>query len=155
LPGTWAGSFTPGPDSGCVPVNIFGNGSVSEAAAAWIMTDSLSLSKIEQQVVQAYISGDTSDWFELPAGALGFAVGAEWREEKSSSTPPEEDAAGLTFGNILLPVVGRYDVKEVFTEVNVPLLKNAPFAELLSLDGALRFSDYSTTGDATTWKLGL
>src|SRR5690606_8299134 len=86
LPGTWAGSFTPGPDSGCVPVNIFGNGSVSEEAAAWIMTDSLARAKIEQQVVQAYVSGDTGDWFELPAGALGFAFGAEWREEKSEST---------------------------------------------------------------------
>lgn len=155
LPGTWAGSFTPGPDSGCVPVNIFGNGSVSEEAAAWIMTNSLSTAKIEQQVVQAYLSGDTSAWFELPAGAPGFAIGAEWREEKSSSIPPEEDAAGLTFGNILMPVEGRYDVAEVFAEVNIPLLEHAPFAEALSVDGAIRFSDYSTTGDATTWKLGL
>ena len=155
LPGTWAGSFTPGPDSGCVPINIFGNGSVSEEAAAWIMTGSLALEKIQQQVVQAYISGDTSDWFELPAGAPGFAIGAEWREEKSSSTPPEEDRRGLTFGNILEPVIGRYDVAEVFAEVNVPLLEQAPFAEILSVDGAVRFSDYSTTGDATTWKLGL
>lgn len=155
LPGTWAGSFTPGPDSGCVPVNIFGNGSVSEEAAAWIMTDSLARAKIEQQVVQAYVSGDTGDWFELPAGALGFAFGAEWREEKSESTPPIEDTLGLTFGNVLLPVKGRYDVAELFGEVNVPLLEQAPFAEHLSMDGAIRLSDYSTTGTATTWKIGM
>lgn len=154
-PGTWAGSFTPGPNSGCVPVNIFGHGSVSEEAAAWIMTDSLSRSKIKQHVVQAYVSGDTSDWFELPAGAPGFAFGAEWREETSDSHPPVEDMLGLTFGNILLPVTGRYDVKEVFAEASVPLLREKPFAEVLSVDGAIRFSDYSTTGDATTWKLGL
>ncbi len=155
LAGTWAGSFTPGPNSGCVPVNIFGDGSVSEEAAAWIMTDSLHRSKIKQHVVQAYVSGDTSDWFELPAGAPGFALGAEWREEKSESNPPIEDTLALTFGNNLLPVGGRYDVAEIFSEVSVPLLREQPFAELLSVDGAVRFSDYSTTGNATTWKMGL
>lgn len=154
-PGTWAGSFTPGPNSGCVPINLFGHGSVSEEAAAWIMTDSLSRSKIDQHVVQAYLSGDTGAWFELPAGAPGFALGVERREEASKSTPPLEDTLGLTFGNVLLPTHGRYDVSEVFAELNIPLIERRPFAERLSLDGAVRFSDYSTTGSATTWKTGL
>ena len=31
--GSWAGSFTPGPDSGCVPVNILGTNAVSPEAS--------------------------------------------------------------------------------------------------------------------------
>jgi outer membrane receptor protein involved in Fe transport len=155
LPGTWAGSFTPGPDSGCVPVNILGTNAVSREAADWIMTDSLAFSKIEQFVVTAFLTGDTGELFELPAGAIGWAAGVEYREEKSNSVPAAEDTAGLTFGNVILPTRGSYDVSEVFAEVNVPLLRGQPFAEKLSVDGAIRYSDYSTTGGATTWKAGL
>jgi iron complex outermembrane receptor protein len=155
LPGTWAGSFTPGPNSGCVPVNILGTNAVSREAAAWIMTDSLATSKLKQFVATAFLTGDTSGLFELPAGAIGWAAGIEYREEKSESTPSAEDQAGLTFGNVILPSRGRYDVSEIFAEINVPLLDDQPFADKLGIDGAIRYSDYSTTGEATTWKAGL
>lgn len=154
-PGTWAGSFTPGPNSGCVPVNVVGANAVSAEAAAWIMTDSLSRSKLTQNVFQAFVSGDTDAWFNLPAGSIGYAAGFEWREEESRSNPPLEDQLGLTFGNILSPEGGDYDVSEFFAEVDVPLLLGKPGAEVLSVDAAVRFSDYSTVGDATTWKTGL
>ncbi|MEO1246818.1 MAG: TonB-dependent receptor [Pseudomonadota bacterium] len=154
LPGTWAGSFTPGANSGCVPLNILGTNAVSPEAAAWIMGDSLSRSKLTQHVFQAYLSGDSSNWFELPAGPIGYAGGFEWREEESRSNPPIEDQLGLTFGNVLSPERGDYDVSEVFAEIDVPLLLGAPGAEILSVDAAVRYSDYSTIGDATTWKIG-
>lgn len=154
LPGTWAGSFTPGPGSGCVPVNILGEGAVSAEAAAWINANSLAESKLTQHVLQAYVSGDSGNWFELPAGPIGYAAGLEWREEESRSTPPIEDQLGLTFGNVLNPERGRYDVREVFAEIDVPLLQGAPAAEVLSVDAAVRLSDYSTIGNATTWKVG-
>ncbi len=155
IAGTWAGSFTPGPNSGCVPLNLFGEGSPSQEAIDWIMLESFSTSKITQEVVQAFVSGSTADWFELPAGPLGFALGAEWRKEESESMPPLEDQLGQTFGNILLPSRGDYDVAEAFAEISVPLLSNRPFAEILSVDGAVRLSDYSTIGSATTWKAGV
>lgn len=154
LPGTWAGSFTPGPNSGCQPLNLFGNGAPSQDAINWIMTDSVSTAKISQQVFQAFIAGDTDDWFSLPAGAPGFALGVEWRKEESKSNPALEDQLGLTFGNVLQPEQGDYDVREVFAEIDLPLLSNLPFAHRLSLDAAYRLSDYSTIGNATTWKVG-
>ena len=154
LPGTWAGSFTPGPGSGCVPVNILGEGAVSAEAAAWINANSLAESKLTQHVLQAYVSGDSGNWFELSAGPIGYAAGLEWREEQSRSIPPIEDQLGLTFGNTLSPERGEYDVREVFAEIDVPLLLGAPAAEVLSVDAAVRLSDYSTIGNATTWKVG-
>ena len=152
---TNARTFTPGPASGCVPINLFGENAISTAGAAWIMTDSVNRSTIAQHVAQAYLSGTSEGVFTLPAGPIGFAVGAEWRKETSKSTPAIENQLGLVFGNVLLPERGEYSVREAFTEVNVPLLRDLPLVERLTIDGAFRYSDYSTTGDATTWKTGV
>lgn len=49
---------------------------------------------------------------------------------------------------------GDYDVKEAYAEVAVPLVKDTPFFQELSLNGAVRMTDYSTSGSVTTWKVG-
>jgi outer membrane receptor protein involved in Fe transport len=149
-----ARSFTPGPASGCVPISLFGYGAISAAGADWIMMETVGRSQIEQHVVQAYMAGDSTEVFELPAGPIGFALGAEWREESSVGRPPIENQLGLVSG-LLLPSRGRYDVAEAFTEISIPLLRDRPFADALSIDGAFRISDYSTSGTAITWKAGL
>jgi outer membrane receptor protein involved in Fe transport len=154
LPGTWAGSFQPGPDSGCLPVNLLSEGGISPAAADWINSTTTWRSKIEQQVFSAYLTGSTQRWFSLPAGAVQFAVGYEWRDEKSSSRPDDIDQAGLTYLNQVEDNVGDFDVSEFFAEIDVPLLSGVRGAELLSVDAAVRFSDYSTIGNATSWKVG-
>ncbi len=153
-PGTWAGSFIPG-SGDCVPINIFGEGAPSRAALSWIMTDSLSKANMQQQVLQAYVRGDTSNWFTLPAGAVGFVVGAEWRDEEVSANPADENRLGYTFANKYDGERGQQDVTEAFVEVDIPLLAEQPLAKFLALDVAVRHSDYSTTGSATTWKTGL
>ena len=150
-----AETFTPGANGGCVPINLFGYNAISAAGSDWVMTETIGRSKIAQRVAQAYIAGDTTDYFSMPAGPLGFALGAEWRKESSRGIPPIENQLGLVFGNVLQPDRGSYDVTEAFTEVSVPLLRDQPFADVLSIDGAFRISDYSTTGSATTWKAGL
>jgi len=155
LPGTWAGSFTPGAGSGCQPLNIMGLGVASRQAIDWLMATSRSTATIKQHVGQMFISGDTTPWFSLPAGAVGFAAGAEWRKEESASKPAAEDRAGLTFGNIIEPVRGDFDVTEAFVEIDVPLLAGIRGIESLNFDAAGRVSDYSTIGSASTWKLGL
>ena len=48
---------------------------------------------------------------------------------------------------------GGFNVKEAFAELNAPLLKDIRFARLLSVGAAIRFSDYSTVGHTTTWKV--
>src|SRR5690606_27260447 len=49
---------------------------------------------------------------------------------------------------------GDVNVTEGYLETNVPLLANQPFADLLEVNGAVRLTDYSTSGQVTTWKLG-
>ena len=147
------GSFTPGPDSGCVPINIFGDGAPSQAAIDWIMTDSLRTDENTQQVFTGYLQGRTPG-FELPGGPIAYVVGAEWRRETSETIPALEDQQGLTFNNIIAPSSGSYEVSEGFAEVELPILKDAPFAEELTLNAAYRYSDYDAFGETDTWNYG-
>jgi outer membrane receptor protein involved in Fe transport len=143
-------SFNP---SECVPINLFGEGSPSAAALKFITADTVDTSSITQQVVSGSVAGDTGAFFNLPGGPVGFALGAEYRKEKSSFVPDELAAQGLTFTNSLSQDAGSFDVKEVFGEIRLPLLKDVPFAQRLEFGGAVRFSDYSSIGNTTTWKL--
>ncbi|WP_374472592.1 TonB-dependent receptor plug domain-containing protein [Phenylobacterium sp.] len=153
-------TFTPGPNSGCVPLNIFGEGAASQAAIDWVNGSGTQRSKIEQHVVNAFVSGDTGDFFELPAGPISFVLGAEYRKESSDFRPSELEVlgegleypiSGLGRG---VRTKGDFDVKEAFTEVSVPLLRDLPFAQELTARGAYRYSDYSTSGGTSTWNVG-
>ena len=53
------------------------------------------------------------------------------------------------------PTRGSYDVKEAYAELNAPVLADMPFVDLLEFNGAVRISDYSTSGSTTTFKGGV
>lgn len=143
-------TFTPGDGSGCVPLNLFGEGVADPAALDWITADGRARSRMRHHVVSASLNGEL---FELPGGAIGWAAGAEYRKEHSRSTPDEWIQQGLLTGYpTVAPERGSFNVKEAFAEVNLPLLRDAPLAHRLSVGGAVRFADYSTIGAATTWK---
>src|SRR3546814_8588739 len=91
---------------------------------------------------------------DLPGGSINFVLGGEWRRESSRSTPPPEDTLGQTFGNVIFPTRGNFNVKEAFGELSVPIFSNRPFLEELTLNGAARISDYSTVGTTFTWNVG-
>lgn len=149
-------SLDPESDSympGCVPYNIFGYNVRSQEAANWVNTDSVSHTKVTQSVVSGSMSGDFGDTLKLPGGSIGFAFGAEYRRETSDSVPAQEIQDGLTWVGPITPSEGSFDVKELFTEVNVPILANERFAHVLSLGAAFRASDYSTVGKTNSWKL--
>lgn len=143
-------TFSPGQ---CVPLNLFGEGVASQAALDWIKTDTTDHARIQQHVASAFLSGDLGGLFTMPGGGnVGFSLGAEYRKEKSSFTADPLAAQGLTFTNSLSNDGGEYDVKEVFGELRVPLLTNT-FVHSLEVGGAVRFSDYSSIGSTTTWKV--
>jgi iron complex outermembrane recepter protein len=150
-----ASTFTPGANSICRPLNFFGENVASQAALDFVLADNTNRSKVTQNVVGGYLSGDFDSVFKMPGGgSLGFAVGAEYRREASSNTPDLLVQNGsLRDFAATLPSNGKFDVKEVFAELNAPLLSDLPFAHLLSASAAIRYSDYSTIGRATTWKV--
>lgn len=144
-------TFSPGD---CVPLNIFGEGVASQAAMDWIKTDTTDRSKLTQHVVSGALTGNTEGIFRLPGGPIGFAVGGEYRKEQSSFVADPLAQQGLTFTNVLGNTKGQFDVWEAFGEVNLPIISDKPFFERLELDGAFRYSDYSTIGTTTAWKIG-
>ncbi len=119
------------------------------------MTTTEAHSELTQQDVLAYVTGDSERWFTAPGGPIGFAFGVEYRDERSSNTPSKLDRGGYTYFNVIEPTHGDFHVNEAFVEVDVPLVTELPGVKALSVDGAYRVSNYSTTGDADTWKLGM
>lgn len=138
--------------TGCVPLNLFGEGAPSAAAINYVSAQSFLNRQQQQDVAGANISGDP---FEIWAGPVSLATGIEYRREKiEQQTDPASLARLLTLSNAL-PVNGQYDVTDIYLEGVIPLLKEVPFAEKLELNAGVRWSDYSTVGNVTTWKAGL
>ena len=137
---------------GCVPVNIWGEGNISQEAVDYINVGATNTTEYEQHYYGATIAGSL---FELPAGDLGVAFGAEYRQEDSEFTPDEFLASGDVLGfNVQEATKGSYDVTEFFGEVNVPILADVFLANYLGVTGAYRYSDYSTIDDTNTYALG-
>ncbi len=145
------------PTNGCVPINRLGTGVASAAAINYVMyggQQPTRLQRLTEKVAAASIR--TNSLFRLPAGPVGFAFGAEYREEAVSGfvDPLFQPvvANGVTSGTWIygnyLATTGKYNVKEAFAELLVPLFKGADF------NGAVRVTDYSTSGTVVTWKAG-
>ncbi|WP_350433049.1 TonB-dependent receptor [Shewanella sp. H8] len=100
----------------------------------------------ELNVVSAGLNGEL---FDVSAGAVAFAIGAEYRYESGYYNPDEITIAGDSTAAQQDATSGNYDVFSVFEEVSVP------FTEKLTGEFALRYDDYSTFGKASTWKVGL
>jgi outer membrane receptor protein involved in Fe transport len=52
------------------------------------------------------------------------------------------------------PQVGE-SVEEAAYELDAPIVANVPFAQNVSVNGAVRYANYSVSGSAWTWKAGL
>lgn len=139
---------------GCVPINIFGYGTASPEASAYVQAVVPKSEEItqSQHVLSAVISGSP---FALPAGDVGVAFGAEYRKEKSIDDLDILTNTGGNSGNEIPDTYGKFDVWEVYGEVNVPILRDTPFFNNLAVGGAVRYSDYSQpqVGGVVSWSV--
>jgi outer membrane receptor protein involved in Fe transport len=143
------------PTGGCVPVNLFGPGSISPQALAFIRQPLQQSRERDQMVAAIAVTGETTDFFTLPAGPVGFALGYEYREETGEVEFDSAIQRGQTFNQGGRPNFGGgFDVSELFGEVNVPLLRDLPFVQQLNLEAAYRRSEYSTAGEVSAYKYG-
>lgn len=140
------------PGNGCAPYNIFGTGVVSQAARNYVSGTSLGRTRITQNVFAGTLRGEP---FNTWAGPVSIATGVEHRREAVSGKSDELSLTRSYFAGNFIPTFGSYHVTEGFFEAVVPLAADAPFAKTLDLNGAVRATDYSTSGFVTTWKLGL
>ena len=141
-------------DPACVPLNRLGLGVADPAAIDYVLGDPFRDQVVEQRVYGANLSFTP---FATWAGDVSVAVGAEYRKESITGFVPAEFQPVITptgttnlwsVGNYL-PSEGSFDVKEAYLEAVVPLGFGAEF------NGAVRATDYSTSGYVTTWRAGL
>jgi outer membrane receptor protein involved in Fe transport len=148
-----------GSDPNCVPYNIFALDKVTPEALAYLQTPGLQKGSTQQAVQGATLTAsDLSDYgWRLPwaKSGVGVSFGVERRVEKLDL---ETDTAFSTFdlagqGGPTIGLAGQFTVKEVFVEARVPIIEGKEWADLLSVNGSYRYSDYST--DKTTDSYGI
>jgi iron complex outermembrane recepter protein len=127
--------------NGCVPWDLVGT--ASREAINWANAQSTTDQEVKQTLAGINFATDV---YDLPAGPIGIAAGAEYRKEESAFFQDALGASGVLFFNAIGTRAGEYNVKEAFGEVAIPILKDVPFAKDLSVELAGRVSDYSSIG---------
>lgn len=128
-------------------------GNFSEAEKSFLFGRSHGKTTYEQKMVEGTIAGDL---FTLPAGKVGAAVGFALRKDEIDDTPDYNERNGNLWGSSAAGrTAGSDTVKEVFGEVEVPLLKGLPLVEALDFSGSARYTDYDSYGSDETYKVGL
>ncbi len=134
----------------CVPLNLFGGaGSITEEQLAYVMSRPLiKRGTNEQRLAEFVLSG--------PGGRIGrdvrWVLGADYRREAGSVA---QDPEFNPFEILDFERRGAYDVRELFAEVQLPLLHDRPWARDMALNIGLRWSDFSSFDENTSWQAGL
>jgi iron complex outermembrane receptor protein len=142
---------SPIPLSQCVPFDILGGPTASTAAALAYVNETGQGSY--GSTIDSATANIAGDLFDLPAGSLGFAAGLENRSVRGYDRPGQMEQSGYSTDLGANTTIGHYNIKEEYVEVNVPVLKNVPFAKSLSFDLATRHSDYSNFGTSNNSKV--
>jgi outer membrane receptor protein involved in Fe transport len=141
------------PGNGCAPVNILGKASGSEAAYAYIFGTATSQTISKLKEASFSLQGEpTATW----AGPVSVGTGMDFRkEELETSVDPLSQTGGWSARTPVALPHSSYTVKEIYVETIVPLAKNQWLAKSLDFNGAVRRTDYTTSGAVTTWKGGI
>jgi len=162
----------PGAFPGCVPLDLFGPDAPSEAAIDYIEGTTSWTARNSLDDFGANIAGTL---FENWAGPVKIAVGAEYRLQSLNLATSAPDltfnaqnlrvggptGAQVAPGNLkwfketVSAAKGATSVEEGDIEFHLPLLRDQPLMNHIAFNGAYRFTDYSTSGQTNSWKLGL
>ena len=150
-----------GTDANCVPYDIFGTGTVSAAALAYLQTPGFSRGNTQETVINGSVTGQLGEYgLQSPWANHGVAIniGGEYRKEKLEFATDQAfstgDLAGQ--GGPTIGLNGQFHVKEFFTEVQVPLAEDRPFFQQLEVRGGYRYSKYQVASNSfstNTWKV--
>lgn len=130
--------------------DYLGFGDLTPQVLDYILFTSRDRGGNELGTVTADLNGDL---FSLPAGAVSFATGVVYRREKGWRDPDPLTVLGVANVNQQDPISGSSTAKEAYLELSVPVLANTAFAKALTLDGAVRYSDYNLFGSDWNYKL--
>lgn len=143
------------PGYGCIPApaltaDMIG-GEIPSNWANWVEQIVSSLNIYTETSLSFVIDGPV---MELPAGAVQAVFGLEHRFAEIDDTPDFNSVNSNVFAFASsLPTRGEDSVTEVFGEVEVPILQDAPLARSLTLNVSARHTDYESYGADQTYKI--
>jgi iron complex outermembrane recepter protein len=157
------GASVSGPNLGDQPLTctsgipVFGDFPVSQDCINAITANTFDITRMNQNVVEATVQGGL---FDLPAGDLRFAAGADWRENtltfdidplKSTTSTTDTIIGVFPAGS----TAGEVAVVEQYAELLVPVAKGLPGLRKVDLDLGYRNSNYKFSGRVGTWMANL
>ena len=162
----------------CVPHNAMGTEGVTQAAWDYMHTDKVLDGVVEMDFAELLLQGDAYEGWGY--GPVSFAAGVTWREQSFADEfpnpvvdlggPPlndpslgirgiapfyESGTANLHQFSTISLLEGGYDVTELFGELNVPIWESGSGNSRIGGNLAFRRSDYSSSGEQDSWKVGL
>jgi iron complex outermembrane recepter protein len=137
--------------TGCIPINPFAP--YSQAVKDYLTVAAGQQGRNDLEDTTAFISGTL---FDLPAGGLQAVLGFERRSFAGFLDYDDQINRALVSGNQIGDVDRvKIETDEFFTEVNIPVLLDKPFAKSLDVTGAFRTSNPKDGDDYETWGYGL
>ncbi len=147
---------------GCVPVNMFASSLFGSPIGAFATPEERAYlfdsrdfdTEYTQTLYMGFLTGDI---FEIPTGTISAGLGFEYREDEIKSIPDAIARDGTFFGFFSDGgATGEKYTREVFGELEVPLLADMPMAEELTLNLSGRHTKDEFYGSAWTYsyKLG-
>jgi outer membrane receptor protein involved in Fe transport len=141
-----------GIDPSCVPYNVFQAGGVTPQALNYLQTPGFQRGSITETIAHAdfTLAGDEyglrMPWAET---GIGVNVGAEYRKEaldfKVDQAFSSGDLAGQ--GGPTPPVQGQFDVRELFGEIQIPIVEHN-FIDAFTINAGYRYSNYHVAANS-------
>jgi iron complex outermembrane receptor protein len=128
------------------------NGQLSAVDREFLLGYAVGNTEYIHQYLEGVISGEL---FDLPAGPVGAALGFQIRKEEIDDTPSDFEANGFFAGSTAAQrTAGSDEIREAFLEIEVPVIRNQPLFNELTVNLSGRFSDYESYGSNSTYKVG-
>jgi len=144
-------SVLDGTDPNCVPWNIFTVGGVTPEALAYLQTPGFQRGNVQETIAQLNFTLEGGEYgFQFPWSdrGVGINVGAEYRKEKlrndTDTAFSTGDLAGQ--GGPTIGVAGEFDVKDLYGEIQVPIISNGIIEEL-TFSAGYRYSSYDVANN--------
>ena len=135
--------------------DIFGPNQFSDACVDQVARTGIIRQDYQQTILGTQLTGEVAG-LTIPTAqnSLAFAAGVEYRDESGNFLPDSVLGPDVSGFNQSAPIAGGFDVTEVYAEIQLPLIEGMTGVEELSLNGAFRYSDYSTVGELETYAIG-
>lgn len=144
-------------DEECIFYDVFGYEAITAESAGALTGVGILNGNTSTTVINGFVTGELP--LTIPSADMPIAVvfGAEYRDEEFERLSDEVYEAGLLLGQggPTASIKGGYSVREVFTEVSVPLVSDVVAVKDLVLDLGYRYSDYDTSGGEATYKVAV